>query len=137
MVDTWPCALYGVIMIEKPLVLDVGQCNMDHNAIRELLIRLGATVHRAHSVEEARTLMRKNGYALVLINRIFDETGEEGLAFVEDVCAAGGSAMLVSNYPEAQAEAVARGAMQGFGKAALRDPRTVELLQRCLEPRGQ
>ena len=35
----------------------------------------------------------------------------------------------ISNYPEAQAEAVAAGALPGFGKAELHDPRTAELLR--------
>ncbi len=32
--------------------------------------------------------------------------------------------MLVSNYEDAQQDAVARGALPGFGKAALRQPET-------------
>jgi hypothetical protein len=40
--------------------------------------------------------------------------------------------MLVSNYDNAQAEATARGALPGFGKGALREPRTVETLKKVL-----
>ena len=36
--------------------------------------------------------------------------------------------MMVSNYADAQDKAVADGAVSGFGKAALDDPATVELL---------
>jgi CheY-like chemotaxis protein len=123
-------------MTNKPIVLDIGQCDMDHRAIRGLLEELGATVHRARSLQEARALMCAHVYSVVLINRILDETGEEGIAFVDEVRAAGYPAMLVSNYADAQAEAVTRGALQGFGKAALRNPQTAHLLRRCLDEKS-
>jgi hypothetical protein len=40
--------------------------------------------------------------------------------------------MLVSNYPEYQSQAVALGALPGFGKAALREPDTAELIRKAL-----
>lgn len=119
-------------MMNKPLVLDVGQCDMDHHAIRALLEQLGVEVCRGRSQGEARALITANAFDLVLLNRIFDETGEEGIAFIKEVRAAGMPVMLVSNYPDAQAEAVRLGALKGFGKARLREPETAELLKRCL-----
>ena len=40
--------------------------------------------------------------------------------------------MLVSNYAEAQAEAVANGALPGFGKREIGSPRVTELLRTAL-----
>ena len=42
--------------------------------------------------------------------------------------------MLVSNYPEAQQQAVASGALPGFGKNALGRPETMTALRAALEP---
>ena len=40
--------------------------------------------------------------------------------------------MLVSNYPEAQADAVSAGALPGFGKREIGQPRVLELLRSAL-----
>ena len=44
--------------------------------------------------------------------------------------------MLVSNYPEAQSEAVAAGAVPGFGKATLRSSQAREHLMKFLPVRN-
>lgn len=41
--------------------------------------------------------------------------------------------MLVSNYPDAQAAAVANGALPGFGKREIGSKRVIELLKSALE----
>jgi hypothetical protein len=41
--------------------------------------------------------------------------------------------MLVSNYAEAQAEALAAGAVPGFGKRELGQPRVVQLIREALD----
>jgi hypothetical protein len=41
--------------------------------------------------------------------------------------------MLVSNYAEAQAAAVANGALPGFGKREIGSPRVIEVLRAALE----
>lgn len=123
-------------MSKRPIVLDVGQCEMDHGSIRRLLESLDASVRRAHSRKEALDFIHAESFALILVNRIFDMTGEEGLGLVEEICHGGSidcPVMLVSNYPEAQAEAVKRGGVQGFGKAALRDPRILDLIREHLD----
>ena len=40
--------------------------------------------------------------------------------------------MLVSNYPDAQAEAIAAGALPGFGKRELGSERVTKLLREAL-----
>src|SRR6187549_3296705 len=103
-------------------VLDVGQCDYDHGNISGLLrTRFGAEVVRVHSAADALQRLRSESFDLVLVNRIFDRTAEEGLDLIRqakaDAKAGGVPVMLVSNFPESQAEAVAAGAIPGFGKA--------------------
>ena len=132
MVDTWAHAHYRTYMSKRLIVLDVGQCDMDHSAIRRVVESLGATVRRAHSRKEALKCIEAESFALILVNRIFDMTGEEGLDLIEEMCRGGRvdcPVMIVSNYPDAQAEAIKRGAVQGFGKTALRDSRTLDLIR--------
>jgi hypothetical protein len=77
-----------------------------------------------------------DGVDLLLLNRQldygFDE--REGVALIRKLRANYPSVktMLVSNYPEAQAAAVAEGALPGFGKREIGTPRVNELLRSAL-----
>jgi two-component system chemotaxis response regulator CheY len=113
-------------------VLSVGQCGIDHPAIRRLLQhKFDADVIPADSADEAFAELRSQLFDLVLVNRVFD-MGGSGLEFIADLKAddalVGVPVMLVSDLPEAQRQAKELGAMPGFGKAALHRPETVELL---------
>jgi two-component system chemotaxis response regulator CheY len=113
-------------------VLSVGQCGVDHPAIsRVIRDRFAAEVVPADSAAEALAELRRGGYGLVLANRVFD-MGGSGLEFIQQIKADDAlkdvPIMLVSNYPDAQQQAVALGALPGFGKAALRDPATLDRL---------
>ncbi len=120
-------------------VLDVGQCNPDHNAIASMISHdFVADVDRASSVPEALDLIRKQQYDLVLVNRIIFDDGSDGMELIrqakrEELTV---PIMLVSNYEEAQLQAVAAGAVQGFGKASLHASRTHEHLARFLPVRN-
>jgi CheY-like chemotaxis protein len=123
--------------MSTPRVLDVGQCGYDHPRISALLrTHFGAEVVQAHSASEALDHLRKGPFDLVLVNRVFDRTSEEGLDLIRKLKADPKSSavpvMLVSNFPESQAEAVAAGAVPGFGKAALDAPATRERLEKAL-----
>jgi len=118
-------------------VLDVGQCGPDHGSIRYLVEReLGARISQAHDQEDALEQLRSGQFDLVLVNRKLDANYADGLDVIRAIKAdeqlAATPVMLVSNYPEAQAEAVAAGAEPGFGKNALGSPATRELLARFL-----
>jgi two-component system chemotaxis response regulator CheY len=119
-------------------VLDVGQCQADHGAIRYLLdAQFGAEVVQAHSAKEAVDQLRGGRFDLVLVNRQLDADGSEGIEIVRAIKAdddlAGTAVMLVTNYADAAAEAVAAGAEPGFGKARLSAPETIERLARFLK----
>lgn len=123
----------------SPMVLDVGQCNMDHGNLSAMLAeRFGAAVQRAHTIDEALAALRNAHYDLVLANRVFDADGAEGLDLIRrmqtDPQTRSIPVMLVSNYADAQETAVALGARPGFGKAALDRPETIAVLAPFLSP---
>jgi len=115
------------------VVLDVGQCDPDHASIRKVMQDCGYEVTRVHTGDDAKKLLRQGGVALVLVNRILDRDGSDGMELIRELIAIGGApVMLVSNYPEYQQRAVAMGAKPGFGKATLREASTTELLKNAL-----
>lgn len=118
-------------------VLNVGQCGPDHAGIRALVEgRFGAEVVRADNAADALEELRGGEYDLVLINRLLDCDGSEGMDVLKkiksDDALAAVPVMLVTNYPEYQRAAVAAGGVQGFGKAELDRPETVERLHSLL-----
>ncbi|MDA8563434.1 response regulator [Mariniblastus sp.] len=120
------------------IVLDVGQCNPDHSSISGLLKQHfdDVTVQRVHAHDEAIAKAKELQPALVLINRLYDANGDEGMetlaALKADDATAKIPVMIVSNYADAQEAAVAAGAVQGFGKSALNAPETTALLSEHL-----
>lgn len=115
-------------------VLDVGQCGPDHQRIAHFLNRhFSVAVEAADTAEEAVRKVRESSYALVLVNRILDLDGSSGLELVRRLkghAETGGTpVMLVSNYPEAQDQAVAAGGAPGFGKAELDRSETLQRLE--------
>jgi CheY-like chemotaxis protein len=115
-------------------VLSIGQCGFDDARLGRLLGDLGAQLQSAASAHAARALLGERSYDLVLVNRVFDATSEPGVAFIREARQAGVQIpmMLVSDYPEAQAEAVTCGARPGFGKRQLREPAVLEMLKDAL-----
>ena len=118
-------------------VLDVGQCGFDHGQIRKLIeSHFGAEVIQAHDAEGALAELRNGEYNLVLINRKLDGNGSDGFDVLKSIKADEALAeipvMLVTNYPEHQAAAVAAGGTRGFGKAELDSAETLERLRATL-----
>lgn len=118
-------------------VLDVGNCNFDHTAIRALVLReFGAEAIAAHSHAEALREAKAGRYDLILVNRILDDDGSEGMAIIRDLKQHPETSqlpvMLITNYPDHQAIALAAGAEPGFGKSSLHEPATKALLKTFL-----
>ena len=118
-------------------ILSVGQCAADNYSI--------GTFVRAHiadveiepvntAVQALKSLIAKP-YDLVLVNRLLDYDGTPGLDIVREMKADAELAkipvMLVSNYADAQREAIDAGAVRGFGKANL-DSAAIEQIQNAL-----
>ena len=118
-------------------VLDVGNCVPDHAAIRSLIEgNFDAQVAEADDLASALAELQKQPADLVLVNRKLDLDYSDGMAIVRRLKAdptwSSLPVMLISNYPEYQAEAVAAGAEPGFGKQELRKSETLEKLRKHL-----
>ncbi len=118
-------------------VLSVGQCGADHRKITRTLEPFHVELVAADTTEEALAHLRENPFALVLVNRVYDANGASGLDLIRQIKADAAlqplPVMLVSNYDDAQQEAVQAGALPGFGKSALYGPLVTERLRPFLE----
>ena len=119
-------------------VLDVGNCVPDHAAIRSLLERtFGAEVVQTHGPDDTLSELKGGAFDLVLINRKLDQDYSDGLdilkAIKADAALAKTPVMLITNYEDHQAVAVAAGAEPGFGKLSLKTPQTLERLGKFLK----
>jgi two-component system, chemotaxis family, chemotaxis protein CheY len=115
--------------MQRPRVLSVGQCGVDHGSIsRYLEAAFDAQVADAATGDQALETLRSERFDLVLVNRIGDLDGAPGVDFIRSVktdhALASTPVMLVSNLADAQAEAIALGALPGFGKAEIQSPAT-------------
>ena len=118
-------------------VLDVGQCQPDHARIARLLQgNFEVEIQCANSRDQALELAAQGLWDLILINRILDADGDNGLEIVRllksDPRTSAIPVMLVSNFPDAQTSAVEAGAERGFGKQELDEPATVDRLREWL-----
>lgn len=113
--------------MQGKMVLSIGQCSADHASIsRTLRNHFDAQVMPADSLDEVLRILKQATFALVLVNRVLDGDGSSGLEVIRAIRAehpeSAPPVMLVSNYEEAQAQAVAAGAVPGFGKSSLGRP---------------
>jgi CheY-like chemotaxis protein len=118
-------------------VLDVGNCGPDHAAIRGLLTRLfAAEVVPADHWDDTAELLAAQKFDLVLVNRKLDIDYSDGMEIIRQIKAdprhAAIPVMLITNYPEHQAAAIAEGAIYGFGKRELASRETHERLAQVL-----
>lgn len=120
-----------------PRVIDVGNCGFDHGSLSGLLQQhfQMPCISVADGAELQREL-KQGDVALVIVNRVFDQDGGDGLALIGQLKQQPETAalpvMLLSNYPDAQAKAIELGALSGFGKSSLRSEATRELLAEVL-----
>ena len=116
----------------------VGHCGPDSSYLRIAVSRAERDA-QVLSIDDDADLKRAldEGVDLLLLNRQldygFDE--REGVSLIRKLRAKypGVKTMLVSNYPDAQAAAVAEGALPGFGKREMGTPRVAELLREALK----
>ena len=122
----------------KQTVISVGQCGYDNSRIRTLIRSIDSTVEikETDSHQETMEVLASLGEAaLVLVNRVFDMDGASGMEFISQLKSkesqfAGIPVMLVSNYEKSQAEAIANGAIPGFGKSELQSVETRQKMNR-------
>ncbi len=124
-------------MNDKKRVLDVGNCDPDHAALRRLVEgSFNAELVRAHGWDDAEKILGEEPFQLVIVNRKLDRDYTDGMNIITQIKAAPKLAsvpvMLLTNYPEYQDEAVAAGAVRGFGKLEFNDPQTKVMLAEYL-----
>jgi two-component system, chemotaxis family, chemotaxis protein CheY len=115
----------------------VGHCGPDSSFLRIAVSRVGKDV-QVVAADDGRELKRvlDHGVDLLLFNRELDYGFEDtqGVAVIRKLRPhyPNVKMMLVSNYADAQAAAVAEGALPGFGKRDLHTPRVTELIREAL-----
>lgn len=120
----------------KKVVL-VGHCGPDSSYLRMMVAAAEkGTVVVAADEEQALADKIREGADLLLFNRLIDYGFDEetGVELIKRLKAKhpGLKMMLVSNYPEAQAEAVDAGALPGFGKRELGSSKVTAILREAL-----
>ena len=121
----------------KKVVL-VGHCGADSSYLRIAVASAGTAGVSIGSAEDQDALNAalQNGAELVLINRVLDWgfDDQEGIALIVRLRQTHPQVktMLVSNYADAQAAAVAAGALPGFGKREIGSAKVKELLRNAL-----
>lgn len=123
----------------KKTALSVGNCSMDEGNLRRVLAReFQADLEAVDSAEEALTALASRQYDLVLINRVFDLNGEEGLELIQKIKTEPATqptpVMLISNYPDFQSQAEKLGAAPGIGKSTLSTKESLQRLAAFLAP---
>ncbi len=118
-------------------VLNVGQCAFDTGQITNLLTKhFSVEITPAADHSSAVQLAKQSDFDLILINRVLDSTGTEGMevlqALKDDPTTQQTPVMIVSNFAEAQDAAVQAGAVPGFGKSSINDEATVDNLRQYL-----
>ena len=116
----------------------VGHCGPDASYLRSA-VTSSVRGTQIMMIDEAARLDKAlgDGIDLILMNRQLDwgfET-EEGVELIRQIRAKHPNikTMLVSNYAEAQQEAIAAGALPGFGKREIGTSRVTDLLKSALE----
>ena len=115
-------------------VLNVGQCVPDNGSITRFLQKhFDVAVDTAETGRDTFDRLRQQPYDLVLINRKLDIDYSDGMEILrrlkQDESLKSVPVMLVSNYADAQEQAVAAGAEYGFGKSEYNAPEVVERLR--------
>jgi hypothetical protein len=116
----------------------VGHCGPD---VYRLKAAIGRALPEAEIItvdDEQRLDEYRTADCLWLVNRILDGrfTTDSGIDLIREVCSAPATApiaILISDLPGAQEEAIAAGAQPGFGKSEIFEERTVEILREAAE----
>lgn len=119
----------------------VGHCGFDSGPLSRLAERIApdAEVVRVNDQKKLDPVATRG--TLLLVNRVLDgrfTVGGSGIDLIRSLSESDDAPamMLVSNYADAQEQAVAAGALPGFGKSEVGDPATMERLKESLENIG-
>ncbi len=119
-------------------ILDIGNCNADHSFLNSMLQKnfAGTQLLRAHRLDDALSALQENEVDLILINRLLDVDGSEGMQILQHLKADSElqqtPVMLITNFDEHQQTAIQAGAVQGFGKSGLLSEETRQAIAAAL-----
>ncbi len=126
--------------MSAPTIVLVGHCGPDMFMLRGAVSRLApdSAVETANDTKALSPYLTASN--ILLVNRVLDgrfSTGR-GIELIGELAAAADAPVqiLISNYPESQAEAETAGAHPGFGKTALYDDTTAEIIRTALAKAG-
>lgn len=123
---------------DRPIILLVGHCMPDMFMLRSAIRRhvRKADVETANSDRELEKSAEAGRRVVLLVNRQLDGRFStiSGIDLIRRLREAGDvrPALLVSNYDDAQQQAIDAGALPGFGKRALYDATTGERLRAAI-----
>jgi len=125
--------------MSRKTVLDVGNCGPDHTAISAMLRKhFDVEILRSDQLSDTLAILGRQSVDLILINRKLDIDYSDGIDILRVIKASESyrdiPVMLITNYAEHQQQAIAVGAIQGFGKLELHAPETLERLRAILKP---
>lgn len=111
----------------------VGHCRPDVFMLKTAVSRAVPDAQVEAINDEAALEEHLSSDSVLLVNRILDGrfSSEDGVALIGQVSGREDPpvSILISNYEDAQAEAVAVGALPGFGKTELYDGETAQILR--------
>lgn len=126
----------------KPTFVLVGHCGPDTYLLKSAVQRAvpGAAVVSAESRAALESLVGAG--SVLLINRVIEEDDfdtSSGIELIRWVRSLQGEpvALLISNHADAQAEAEAAGASQGFGKKEVNSARAADALRAAATAAGE
>jgi len=119
-------------------VLDVGNCGPDHSAISSMLSKhFDVDILRSDQLADTLAILNNQPVDLILINRKLDIDYSDGMDILHAIKKSDAfrdiPVMLITNYAEYQQQAVAAGAILGFGKLELHAPDTLDRLRSVLQ----
>lgn len=114
-------------MSQKKIVL-VGHCGPDSYALKSAVGMAAAGAEVVFANDDVALAKEIPEADLLLVNRVLDGdfADDGGIKLIGKLAAAGAKVMLVSNFPDAQAEAEKAGALPGFGKKTMYAAETQE-----------
>ena len=117
-------------------ILDIGQCNHDHGLLSRLADSVGAQISRANTQSEAVEKLKQEKFDLIWVNRMLDADNTFGVDTIKAIKSnqdlASIPVMLISNFSQAQDDAIKVGAVKGFGKDHLSDADTLARVKEAL-----
>jgi two-component system chemotaxis response regulator CheY len=121
---------------QKTIVL-VGHCGPDSSYLRMTVSRAVKDAAVKMADDQAHlTQLLDQGAGLLLVNRVLDYgfDVEMGVDLIRNLRKSHPNVrtMLITNYPEVQQEAIAAGALPGFGKREMGSTHVGQLLQKAL-----